>query len=48
MKGYRKFSNYPELYQGKQVCCTCTHFVQHYRSDEARAAWDVGTAGFPG
>ena len=43
MKRYRKSSNYPELYQGKQVCCTCTHFVQHYRSDEARAAFvEVG------
>ena len=50
MKRYRKSSNYPELYQGKQVCCTCTHFVQHYRSDEARAAFvemGCGHCGFP-
>ena len=39
MKKYRKSNNYPELYQGKQVCCTCSHFVQHYRIDEALNAF---------
>lgn len=25
--------NYEELYAGERVCCTCAHFVQHYRRD---------------
>ena len=23
--------NYEALFDGEQVCCTCSHFVQHYR-----------------
>ncbi len=26
-------TDYEELYAGEQVCCTCAHFVQHYRRD---------------
>ncbi len=25
--------NYIEIYEGKQVCCTCKHFHQHYSFD---------------
>lgn len=25
--------DYKKLYAGRQVCCTCASFVQHYRKD---------------
>lgn len=39
---------YQELYAGKQVCCNCTHYYQHYRKGKKRysiVAW--GHCGYP-
>ena len=44
--GLRQYINdYPEAYEGQEVCCTCAHYRQHYGYDKK---WDIVRAMFYG